>query len=149
MSRPNGLGSTVWPEQLNDRRGGLKILLVEDSLDNALLIHSYLKKSPFEVEHAESGQSAIEQFQAGHYDLVLMDIQMPVMDGYTATHHIRRWERQQGRQPVPILALTAYGMKDEEQKSLQSGCTGHLIKPIQKSSLLAAIDRYAPEQEIK
>jgi CheY-like chemotaxis protein len=65
------------------------------------------------------------------------------MDGYTATEHIRDWERQHGRQPVPILALTAFGMKEEAQKSLKAGCTAHLVKPIRKATLVAAIAKYA------
>jgi CheY-like chemotaxis protein len=146
MSRPNGLGSTTWPETALEQKGTLKILLVEDSADNALLIHSYLKKSPYEIEHVENGKAAVDRFQTGQYDLVLMDMHMPVMDGYTATKQIRHWERQQGRPPIPILALTAYGMREEEQKSLQVGCTAHLLKPIRKPILLEAIARHAKER---
>jgi CheY-like chemotaxis protein len=73
-----------------------------------------------------------------------MDMHMPVMDGYTATQHIRQWERRHGQQqPIPILALTAFGMKEEVQKSLNAGCTAHLVKPIRKATLLAAIAQYA------
>jgi CheY-like chemotaxis protein len=71
-----------------------------------------------------------------------MDMHMPVMDGYTATEQIRDWERLHGRQPIPILALTAFGMKEEVQKSLDAGCTAHLVKPIRKATLLAAIAKY-------
>jgi CheY-like chemotaxis protein len=116
---------------------------VEDSPDNAILVRAYLKKARCEIDHVENGQAAFERFQGGHYDLVLMDMHMPVMDGYTATEQIRDWERQYGRQPVPILALTAFGMKEEAQKSLKAGCTAHLVKPIRKATLLAAIAKYA------
>jgi two-component system, sensor histidine kinase and response regulator len=144
MNRPNGLGSTVAAERVLQREEpSLKILLVEDSSDNALLIRSYLKKELCEIDHAENGQAAFERFQGGHYQLVLMDMHMPVMDGYTATQHIRQWERRYGQQPIPILALTAFGMKEEEQKSLNAGCTAHLVKPIRKATLLAAIAQYA------
>jgi two-component system, sensor histidine kinase and response regulator len=144
MNRPNGLGSTVAAERVLQREEhSFKILLVEDSSDNALLIRSYLKKELCEIDHAENGQAALERFQGGHYQLVLMDMHMPVMDGYTATQHIRQWERRHGQQPIPILALTAFGMKEEEQKSLNAGCTAHLVKPIRKATLLAAIAHYA------
>jgi two-component system, sensor histidine kinase and response regulator len=144
MNRPKGLGSTEAAERVLQREGhSLKILLVEDSADNALLIRSYLKKELCEIDHAENGQAAFERFQGGHYQLVLMDMHMPVMDGYTATQHIREWERRHGQQPIPILALTAFGMKEEEQKSLKAGCTAHLVKPIRKATLLAAIAHYA------
>jgi CheY-like chemotaxis protein len=86
---------------------------------------------------------ALERFQTERYDLVLMDMHMPVMDGYTAAAHMRQWEGQHGREPVPIVALTAFGMKHEEQRSLRAGCTAHLVKPIRKATLLAAIDKYA------
>ncbi|HKN86325.1 MAG TPA: response regulator [Nitrospiraceae bacterium] len=144
MNRPLGLGSTVSVERTVQRDGrSLRILLVEDSSDNALLIRSYLKKELCEIHHAENGQAAFERFQGGHYDLVLMDMHMPIMDGYTATRHIREWERRHGQQPIPIVALTAFGMKEEEQKSLNAGCTAHLVKPIRKATLLAAIAHYA------
>jgi CheY-like chemotaxis protein len=143
MNRPNGLGSTVSANNAVELEGRcVKILLLEDSPDNALLIHAYLKKAACEIHHAENGQAGFERFQGGHYDLVLMDMHMPVMDGYTATERIRDWERQHGRQPVPILALTAFGMKEEAQKSLNAGCTAHLVKPIRKATLLAAIAKY-------
>ena len=78
----------------------------------------------------------------GSYDLVLMDIQMPVMDGYAATRAIRAWEQEQGRPPVPILALTANALQGEVQRSLEAGCTAHLTKPIRKARLLEAIQLY-------
>jgi PAS domain S-box-containing protein len=135
MNRPNGLGSTVSANNAVELEGRcVKILLLEDSPDNALLIHAYLKKTACEIHHAENGQTGFERFQGGHYDVVLMDMHMPVMDGYTATERIRDWERQHGRQPVPILALTAFGMKAEAQKSLNVGCTAHLVKPIRKAN---------------
>jgi two-component system sensor histidine kinase/response regulator len=121
----------------------LRILLVDDSADNRLLIQTYLKKYPFQVDIAEDGDKALTKFQAGTYDLVLMDMQMPVMDGYTATSKIREWERQQESRPTPVIALTAYALKEEIQKSLDAGCNAHLTKPIKKSVLLAAIEQYS------
>jgi two-component system, sensor histidine kinase and response regulator len=144
MNRPKGLGSTASVAHAGLRTDpSLKILLVEDSPDNALLIRSYLKRETCELDHAVNGQVALERFQTGRYDLVLMDMHMPVMDGYTAAAHMRQWEGQHGREPVPIVALTAFGMKHEEQRSLRAGCTAHLVKPIRKATLLAAIDKYA------
>ena len=117
----------------------MSVLLVEDSEDNRLLIQSYLKKTPYQVEIAENGQIAVEKFSAGRYDLVLMDMQMPVMDGYTATRTIRELESTQGLDRSPIIALTAHALKEDEQKSLDAGCDGHLTKPIKKAALLEAI----------
>ena len=117
----------------------LHILLVDDSEDNRLLITAYLKKTPHTIDIAENGAIALEKFMAGAYDLVLMDMQMPVMDGYTATRKIRQWEKQKGGRPTPVVALTAYALKEDTQKSLAAGCTAHLTKPIKKAQLLEAL----------
>ncbi|MDD5094655.1 MAG: PAS domain S-box protein [Dehalococcoidia bacterium] len=121
----------------------LRILLVEDNADNRLLVQSFLKKTPYQIDTAENGEIAVERFKATDYDLVLMDIQMPVMDGYTATGEIRKWEKAQGRDSTPIIALTAHAAREDELKSLQMGCTAHLTKPIKKAHLLDAILGYA------
>jgi two-component system sensor histidine kinase/response regulator len=117
----------------------LHILLVEDSQDNRLLIQSFLQKTPYRIDIAENGEIAVDKFTSGKYDLVLMDMQMPVMDGYTATREIRKWEAKEKAEPTPIVALTAYATKDEEQKSLDAGCNAHLTKPIKKVKLLEAL----------
>jgi len=121
----------------------LRILLVEDSEDNRLLIQSYLKHHPFHIDTAEDGQEALERYRAAKYDVVLMDVQMPVMDGYTATRAIRAWERVSGRSETPILALTANALQEDAAKSEAAGCNSHLTKPIRKSGLLDALSPYA------
>jgi len=78
---------------------------------------------------------------------VLMDIQMPVLDGYAATKAIRQWEREQHHDQIPIVALTAYALSEDAAKSLTAGCAAHLPKPIQKADLLAAIAAYARRAE--
>ncbi len=121
----------------------LRILLVEDSEDNQLLVQAYLKKTPFSVETAENGLVAVDKFKSGEYDIVLMDIQMPVMDGYTAAGMIRRWEKEEGKMQTPIIALTAYALADDFEKSIAAGCTDHLVKPIKKDTLMKAIKKYS------
>ena len=121
---------------------GLRILLAEDSLDNVLLIQSYLKASGYSVDLAGNGEVALRKFISGTYDVVLMDVQMPVMDGYSATRRIRQWEGENRARPVPILALTAHALPEEVQKSLDAGCTAHLTKPIRKATLLHAIEEH-------
>ena len=115
------------------------ILLVEDNPDNRLLIKAYLKREPYAIDEAENGAQALEMFRSNTYDLVLMDVQMPVMDGHTATREIRSWEAAQGRAAVPVVALTAHAIKEDMEKSLAAGCTAHLTKPIKKQTLLTAI----------
>lgn len=119
----------------------LRILVVDDSPDNRLLVQSYLKKLPYSLEIAQNGLEAVAKLQAGTFDLVLMDIQMPEMDGYTATREIRRWEAEHNRPATPVIALTAFALEEERQKSLAAGCSDHLPKPIKKKELLEAIDR--------
>ena len=121
----------------------LRILLVEDFPDNRMLVQSYLKGTPYQIDIAENGEIAVGKFKSGRYDLVLMDMQMPVMDDYTATKEIREWEIDNGVSPTPIIALTANALKEDAQRSLDAGCTAHLTKPIRKASLLAAIREHA------
>ena len=123
--------------------GRLMVLLVEDSATNRFLIEAYLKQTPYQVDVAENGEIAVRKYMAGNYDLVLMDMQMPVMDGYTATRRIRRWESAHGRHPTPIIALTAHALIEDVQKSLEAGCNVHLTKPVKKAALLEAMNAYA------
>src|SRR5471032_1781634 len=117
----------------------LRILLVEDSADNCVITVAYLADTPYQVEIAETGTIACEMFTSGHYDLVLMDRQMPVMDGLTATRTMRAWEHANGRPPTPIIALTASALKGDREKCLAAGCTAFLTKPIKQEVLLQAI----------
>lgn len=119
-----------------------QILLVDDSDDNRQLIELYLKKLPYTIDIAQNGEVAVDKFKTNKYDIVLMDIQMPVMDGYMATKIIRKWESDKQLIPTPIIALTAHAFKEDEQKSLDAGCTGHLSKPIHKTTLIEALDKY-------
>jgi CheY-like chemotaxis protein len=117
----------------------LSILLVEDSEDSRLLVQTYLKKTPYALDFAENGQEAVEKFKGGKYDIVLMDTQMPVMDGSAATRAIRAWETEKGLRPTPIVALTAHALREDAQRSLEDGCDAHLTKPVKKAKLLATI----------
>lgn len=119
-----------------------RILLVEDTPDNRMLIKAYLKHEPYTVDEADNGETAVERFKTGNYDLVLMDVQMPVMDGHEATRRIRAWEAAQGRVPTPVIALTAHATCEEMDRSAAAGCTAHLTKPIKKATLLDTIHRY-------
>jgi signal transduction histidine kinase/DNA-binding response OmpR family regulator len=117
-----------------------KILIAEDNPDNQVLIRAFLANSPHAVDIASNGLSAVEKFKSNIYDLVLMDIQMPAMDGYEATRTIRAFEQEHRNIRTPIIALTAHATTDERQKCLDAGCDGHLTKPIKKAKLLEAIE---------
>ena len=120
----------------------LSILLAEDSPDNCIITVAYLDNTPYRIEIAETGAIACEKFLVGHYDLVLMDRQMPVMDGLTATRKIRAWELENDRPPTPIIALTASALKGDREKCLAAGCTAFLTKPIKQEVLLQAIKEH-------
>jgi CheY-like chemotaxis protein len=124
----------------------LRILLAEDSPDNQTLILAYLKQVTHSVEIAENGSIAVEKYKAQQFDLVLMDVQMPVMDGYAATRAMREWEVTQGRPPIPIIALTAHARQEDAENSRVAGCTAHLTKPIKKATLLSALIEYAKHE---
>jgi two-component system, sensor histidine kinase and response regulator len=123
----------------------IAILLADDSFDNRILIQSYLKHSSYELDSAETGKAAVEMCQTRKYDLVLMDVQMPVMDGHTATKRIREWEQQSNLNPIPIIALTAHAFPEEKQKSLAAGCSTHLTKPIRKDVLISAVQTWTKQ----
>jgi len=117
----------------------LRILLAEDSPDNCTITMAYLEHTPYVVDIAETGVVACAKFKTGQYDLVLMDRQMPSMDGLTATRTIRAWEHAHGRPPTPIIALTASALKGDREMCLAAGCTAFLTKPIKQEVLLQAI----------
>jgi len=121
----------------------LHILMAEDSPDNCAIAMAYLQDTPYRIDVAVNGAIACQMFIAGHYDLVLMDRQMPVMDGLAATRTIRAWEKSHSRAPTPIIAVTASALKGDRETCLAAGCTAYLSKPIKQDVLLQAIRDHA------
>ncbi len=119
------------------------ILVVDDVPENQFVIQSYLEGFPYKIDCCDDGLSAVEKFKQTHYDLILMDIRMPILDGLGATRQIRAWELAQNWPPTPIIALSADGLPAHKQESLDVGCTEHLLKPISKKALLGAVVRYS------
>jgi CheY-like chemotaxis protein len=114
-----------------------RILLAEDGRDNQRLLSAHLRACGAEVVIAENGQIAVDLAVKSAFDLILMDMQMPVMDGYTAAAELRR----QGF-TTPIIALTAYAMAQDRKKCMASGCTDYLSKPIDRDILLKTVSQY-------
>ncbi len=137
---PTGAEVTA-PSSVASRRT-MRVLLVEDSPDNQLLVRAYLKQTDCFLDVAEHGAVALDKFKSAHYDIILMDVQMPVMDGYAATRAIRSWERDHDLPPTPIIALTALALKEEGVRIFEAGCNTHLTKPIKKSTLLEVLRAY-------
>jgi CheY-like chemotaxis protein len=121
-----------------------KILIADDSPDNRMLIAAYLKNEPYQIEFAENGKQAIEKFTSDRYDLVFMDMQMPEMDGLTATRIVRQWEKDHARSRTPIVALSAAALEEDVKHAIDAGCDLHVSKPVKKRVLLETI-RHAAE----
>jgi len=105
-----------------------------------MLIKAYIKKTPHSLDEAENGSIAVEMFKQNDYDLVFMDVQMPVMDGHEATRLIREWEKANDKNRTKIISLTAHAIREEIDKCMAAGCDSHLSKPIKKATLLHAIE---------
>jgi len=123
----------------------MRILFADDSPDNRALIKAYMKSTPHSIDFAEDGKEAINKFMTNHYDLVFMDIQMPVVDGYTAVQEIRRWEDHMSRSPTPVVALTASADMEAVRRTKEAGCNLHVSKPLKKATLLETIKSCAHE----
>lgn len=124
-------------EVIESRRlNGAHILLVDDAQDNQLLLKRILEKEGANVECASQGQEGVEMASKDFFDIILMDIQMPVLDGISATRELRSRGFQR-----PIVALTAHAMKEERERSIESGCDDHLTKPVNRVQLLETIEK--------
>ncbi len=118
---------------------GKRALVVDDHGVNRLLATKLLEQLSFEVAAAENGEKALQAIRASAFDLVLMDIQMPVMNGWQATHHIRKWEQSTGKTRIPIIALSAHASAADREQALASGMDGYLSKPLTPDALQAAL----------
>jgi CheY-like chemotaxis protein len=129
-AKPEGIKSIV------DSLSGLNILLVEDNLVNQLVAIKLLESMQAKVVIAQNGQEALDKLALATFDIVLMDIQMPVMDGLTATQHIRA---QQQYSQLPIIAMTAHAREEDKQQCLAAGMNLHIAKPISLNALRESI----------
>uniref|UniRef100_UPI002FCA73C7 response regulator n=1 Tax=Devosia sp. TaxID=1871048 RepID=UPI002FCA73C7 len=160
FSSVEGVGSTFWieiaapvcgrPAPITADRwlAGLRILVVEDNATNRMVALRMLTELGAEVEIARDGAEGVEQAAASSYDLIFMDIQMPVMDGVEAARRIRSLPGQAGE--TPIVAMTANVLPDQIETYRRAGMDGHVAKPISPAALLAEVSRLAedlaPEQ---
>jgi len=124
----------------------LRVLLAEDNLVNQRLGMRLLEKRGHSVVVAGNGRETLAAFESGGFDLILMDLQMPEMDGFEATTAIRERERESGNR-VPIVALTAHAMKGDREKCLAAGMDGYLTKPIRPVELDGVLDTYIARQK--
>jgi two-component system sensor histidine kinase/response regulator len=129
----------VTRHSLREKDDALRVLLAEDNSVNSLLASTVLEKAGHSVTVVTTGRQAVNALAGDSYDLVLMDIQMPDMDGLEATTAIRRDESRTGRH-IPIIALTAHAMADDRQRCFDAGADGYLTKPFSPPQLIAAIE---------
>jgi PAS domain S-box-containing protein len=125
---------------------GMRILYADDDESNRLLVRRHLEQSRCIPDICENGQMAVSRFRSGSYDLVLMDMLMPVMDGLTASREIRSWEAEQGIPATPIIALTGFASQEEIQALLDAGCTSYLTKPIKRDALMMTVSAYVSQR---
>ena len=131
---------TVMPSssQTGEKLRGLKVLLVEDSADNQKLISMYLTNEGASVQSASDGAQGVQLAQEVEFDVLLMDIQMPILDGHEATRKLRQMGYKK-----PIVALTAHAMKEERTKCIESGFSDFLTKPLQKDLMISLLACYS------
>ena len=115
------------------------ILVVEDQEDNRQILRDLLGNAGYELTEAENGEEAIAAVAKRRPDLILMDIQLPIMDGYEATRRIRT---DPDLKSVPIIAVTSYALAGDEDKALEAGCNGYVCKPYSPRDLLAKVRAY-------
>jgi CheY-like chemotaxis protein len=128
------------PDDIQEKKDTIKILLVEDYKHSQIIVTRLLKKNDFDsIVVVENGQEALDAVRQQHYDLILMDMQMPVMNGFEATRRIREIEEYK---QTPIVALTAFAMKGDKEKCLEAGTTDYIPKPIDSQEFIQKVKYY-------
>lgn len=139
-------------EKVDNR--SLNVLIVDDTEENRILLNAYLKNTPHKLYFAENGQEAVDVYKKEILDLIFMDIQMPVMDGFQATEEIRKLEEQKNQTlnstfKVQIVALSAFQQKTDIERAYRAGCDEYLYKPIQKKAFLEFMSKYSnPSKQV-
>jgi CheY-like chemotaxis protein len=134
------------PEEVKEKDDTVKILLVEDYKHSQIIVTRLLKKNNFEsIVVVENGQEALDAVKVQKYDLILMDMQMPVMNGFEATQKIRELEDYEN---TPIVALTAFAMKGDREKCLDAGATDYIPKPIDSKVFIEKVKYYTEKEEL-
>src|SRR5690606_1876204 len=137
-----GMLSQQTPPPERALRTDLRILVAEDHLLSQKVIRGMLAKMGLSADVVANGREALNAVREGAYDIVLMDCEMPEMDGFEATRRIRQWEEQTGRKPIPVIALTAHILREHRERSLAAGMNAHVPKPVEIGALGDVIARF-------
>jgi CheY-like chemotaxis protein len=116
-----------------------KILIIEDNEQNLYLLTFIVEKHGYEVSAARDGKEGLEMAQRIKPDLILLDIQLPVMDGYAVAGELRKNKDLAG---IPIVAVTSFAMMGDREKAMEAGCTGYIEKPIDPATFMARVEKY-------
>ena len=119
-----------------------RILVVEDTEDNRRILRDLLTRAGYELIEATDGEAGVTMAATHRPDLILMDIQLPVFDGYEATRRIRA---NPDTQNIPIIAVTSYALSGDESKALAAGCDGYVAKPFSPRKILAMVQEFLPQ----
>lgn len=131
---------------LSDEEIGGRILIAEDNRVNQLVVTNMISGLGFEIDIAENGRIAVEKFKAERYDLIIMDVSMPEMDGLEATKAIRAYERETSFGRVPIIAATAHAMEEDKRRCREAGMDDYLAKPLRQDAMIAKIRKWVAEE---
>lgn len=121
-----------------------RVLVIEDNEQNRYLVTFLLERDGFEVVHAATGIGGIEKAHEEEFDLILLDIQLPAMDGYAVVKALRT---HPPLEQVPVVAVTSYAMAGDREKALEAGCDGYLEKPINPETFVADVRRYLSRED--
>ena len=121
-----------------------RILIVEDQEDNRAIMRDLLNTAGYKLIEAVDGEEGVRLAQSEHPDLILMDIQLPILDGYEATRRIRALAELKS---IPIIAVTSYALSGDEAKALAAGCDSYVAKPFSPRELLAKVREFLPKAE--
>ena len=124
-----------------------RILVAEDNSISTKVICSMLGKLGLQADTVSNGQQALNAMQAQRYDLVLMDCEMPVLDGFSATEQLRHWEAQEQRPATPVVALTAHILSEHKERARRAGMDGHMAKPVELSQLRSLVGHWITKKQ--
>jgi CheY-like chemotaxis protein len=140
LKKPEVSKSAIAPADINEKsEQRVRLLIVEDSESSRAMICSHLREENYDFDEADNGAVAVEKAKTVRFDLILMDINMPMMDGYEAMRRIRQWEQARGLTRTPIIAFTASSFEEDVQQAIENGADLHVAKPVKKEALAAAI----------
>ena len=151
--RNNGLGVTPplgsGPSAPLSVPGNFRILVAEDNNISTKVIRGMLSKLNLHPDTASNGEEALQAMKAQRYDLVLMDCEMPVLDGFSATEQLRAWEVSHQRVRTPVVALTAHILTEHKERARQAGMDGHMAKPVELSQLRELVEYWVVQRELR